>query len=103
MDANSATPSVETDQLRQLQRSAGAFAAHAKHGWAHMTAAAQRAANITRFEKQVDPEGRLPSAERATRADQARRAHMKLLAVRAVQARRVKAAKSTEGERPDLG
>jgi hypothetical protein len=54
------------------------------------TAPARRAA-LARFEHQVDPDGLLPPAERAQRADQAMRAHMARLALRSVQARRRRA------------
>jgi hypothetical protein len=54
------------------------------------TAPARRAA-LQRFESQVDPDGVLPLAERAQRAEQAMRAHMARLALRSVQARRRKA------------
>jgi hypothetical protein len=51
-----------------------------------MTAAA-RGAFLARFEIQVDPEGRLPEAERPRRADAARHEHMSRLAYRARDAR----------------
>ena len=51
------------------------------------TAAARQAAN-DRFEREVDPDGRLPIVERRRRADAARRAHMQRLALRSAQARR---------------
>jgi hypothetical protein len=54
------------------------------------TAPARRAA-LQRFERQVDPDGMLPPAERAQRAEQAMRAHMSRMALRSVQARRRKA------------
>lgn len=43
-----------------------------------------------RFERLVDPEGRLDPAERTVRADRARRAHMLQLAQRSAEARRNK-------------
>lgn len=51
------------------------------------TAPARRTA-LERFERQVDPDGRLNPAERARRAEQAMRAHMARLALRSAQARR---------------
>jgi hypothetical protein len=51
------------------------------------TAPARRAA-LQRFERQVDPDGRLKPAERTRRAEQAMRAHMAGLALRSAQARR---------------
>lgn len=50
------------------------------------TAPARRAF-MGRFEKQVDPEGILPLAERARRAEQARKAHMTGLALKSAKAR----------------
>lgn len=41
-----------------------------------------RAAAMARFEKQVDPDGVLTSAERAVRAEHALKAHMQRLALR---------------------
>jgi hypothetical protein len=45
-----------------------------------------------RFERLVDPTGELPEAERAARADRARRAHMLTLAAKSAAARKRKAA-----------
>jgi hypothetical protein len=47
-----------------------------------------RAAFLARFEKLVDPDGRLDPNERQVRAEHARRAHMLRLAERSAQARR---------------
>jgi len=41
-----------------------------------------------KFERQVDPQGKLSGKERARRADAARRAHMQGLALKSVEARR---------------
>jgi hypothetical protein len=54
-----------------------------------MTGAAHRGFRA-RFEREVDPEGILPPAERAARAERARRAYMLTLAVRSAAARRKK-------------
>ena len=43
---------------------------------------AAREAAFARFERQVDPEGLLPPQERRQRAESARRAHMRSLALR---------------------
>ncbi|UQE74636.1 hypothetical protein MYK68_18275 [Gordonia sp. PP30] len=51
------------------------------------TAPARKAA-LDRFEKQVDPDGTLPPAERARRAEHARKAYFKRLALKSAQARR---------------
>jgi hypothetical protein len=47
-----------------------------------------RDAFLRRFEREVDPDGKLPPEERRRRADHARRAYMLRLAKRAVSARR---------------
>jgi hypothetical protein len=51
-----------------------------------------RAAALARFERQVDPDGILPDAERARRAAHARQAHFAKLSRLAAIARREKAA-----------
>lgn len=53
--------------------------------------AAMRAGSIARFEKQVDPDGTLAPAERAIRAEHARRAHMSRLSMLAAKKRREQA------------
>jgi hypothetical protein len=58
--------------------------------------AAARAGFAERFEREVDPDGVLPPAERAARAARARRAHMLRLAARSVESRRRKAAARAE-------
>lgn len=50
--------------------------------------AAARAAALDRFEKQVDPDGSLPFAERARRAEHARKAYFTRLALKSAQSRR---------------
>lgn len=56
-----------------------------------------------RFERLVDPEGRLDPHERAVRADRARRAHMLALAARSAEARaRKKADREVSDPRPAL-
>ena len=46
-----------------------------------------RAAFSARFERQVDPDGALPPAERARRAEHLRKAHFARLALKSAQAR----------------
>lgn len=46
-----------------------------------------RRAFLDRFERQVDPEGRLEPAERARRADHARKAYMAGLALKSARSR----------------
>ena len=50
-----------------------------------------RKAATDRFERQVDPQLKLPPAERARRAEHARKAHMYSLALKSAKARRRKA------------
>lgn len=54
------------------------------------TAAARQAA-LDRFERQVDPDGVLAPAERARRAEHARKAYFTSLALKSAQARRGRA------------
>lgn len=49
-----------------------------------------RKAMLDKFEQQVDPDGRLPSDERARRAESARKAHFTRLALASAKARRRK-------------
>lgn len=51
------------------------------------TAPARKAA-LDRFEREVDPDGVLPAAERARRAEHARKAYFTRLALKSAQARR---------------
>lgn len=74
-----------TPAERSTRARAAAYAAHAKHGRS-MTLAA-RTAFLEKFERQVDPDGTLPEAERLRRAELARRAYMTGLAMKAVRAR----------------
>jgi hypothetical protein len=56
------------------------------------TAAARRAA-LSRFERQVDPDGVLSPVERAARAENARKAHMQRMALASSRARAARAGK----------
>ena len=47
-----------------------------------------REALFRKFEREVDPEGKLPPAERARRAEHRRRAHFQRLALKSAQSRR---------------
>jgi hypothetical protein len=76
-----------------------AYAMHAAHD-ARVTTTNGRAAFLARFEREVDPEGRLDPEERSRRAEQARRAYFTRLALASAKARRGKRAtlqKSREG------
>ena len=60
--------------------------------------AAARAAFAARFLREVDPEGTLPPAERAKRAELAKRAYYRQLALRSAQVRRARAAAKRRSE-----
>lgn len=73
--------------------SIGRLGAHVK--WAqteNRTAATQAARDglMRKFEDQVDPDRTLPAAERAKRAESARKAHYQRMALASVKARRAK-------------
>ena len=69
------------------------LAAHER--WAQTTdrtaaTAPARAAALSRFEIQVDPDGVLPERERRQRAESARRAYFQRLAIKSARARRAR-------------
>ncbi len=78
-----------TPAQRTLRARAAAFAMHSQ-GKTNTKAAT--AASQGRFERQVDPEGVLSPAERARRADHARKAYMATLSLKASRAKTQKAA-----------
>ncbi len=53
---------------------------------------------MSQFEAEVDPTGTLPPAERASRAEHARKAHFSRLALRSAQARRKSREMTSEAE-----
>jgi hypothetical protein len=61
------------------------------HAQGKTNTAPARKAFLDRFERQVDPEGQLTPQERYKRAEQAKRAHMTALSMKAVAARRRRA------------
>jgi hypothetical protein len=78
------------------------IAAHAMHGRhdSRQTTAKARAAFLATFERQADPEGRLPAAERERRAQQLRSAYFARLALASAKARRARrSAKGGEASR----
>jgi hypothetical protein len=85
---------------RALRARLAAHAMHGRHDAREMTAKA-RAAFLARFERQADPEGRLPPAERQRRAQQLRSAYFARLALASAKARRARrpAAKGGEASR----
>ena len=76
------------------------IAAHAMHGRhdSRQTTAKARAAFLATFERQADPEGRLPAAERERRAQQLRSAYFARLALASVKARRARRRAAKGGE-----
>lgn len=74
---------------KSLRHQLAAHEMHARHDPCKTTAAA-REASRGRFERQVDPEGRLDPVERARRAHHAEKAHMLRLAYLSVKARKAR-------------
>jgi hypothetical protein len=70
---------------------------HARHD-ARRTSTNGRAAFLARFEREVDPDGRLGQEERARRAEQARRAYFARLSLAAAKARRAKRQRRQGGD-----
>lgn len=67
----------------------GAYVLHSRYDSRELTKAA-RAAFESKFERDVDPQGVLPIAERLRRAEMARKAHFTRLALKSAEARRRK-------------
>jgi hypothetical protein len=82
---------------RSLRARLAAYAMHARHD-ARRTSANGRAAFLARFEREVDPDGRLDLEERARRAEQARRAYFARLSLAAAKARRGKRERRQGGD-----
>jgi hypothetical protein len=64
------------------------LAAHTMHARGGTSTAAATAAFLSKFEREVDPDGVLAPDVRAKRAEHARKAHMTRLALKSAQARR---------------
>ena len=71
----------------------GAYTLHSMYDSRDLVEPARRAF-WGKFEKEVDPDGILPEAERIRRADLARKAHFARMALKSAQVRRKKAARS---------
>jgi hypothetical protein len=63
------------------------LAAHALHAQGKTNTGPATVAHLARFEREVDPDGLLPPAERSRRADHARKSYMSKLALKASRAR----------------
>jgi hypothetical protein len=86
---------LSNDDLSPAERSLRArLAVHTLHASrdARETTAAARAGFLARFEREVDPDGRLERNERRRRAEHARRAYFARLSMAAAAARRTKRA-----------
>lgn len=81
---------MQTPAERSLQARAAAHAKWSRTDSREGTVAARRGF-LTRFENEVDPDRSLPPAERARRAEHARRAYMLDLGRRRQQVRRERA------------
>ncbi len=82
----------------------GSIAAHER--WSrcddrHAATAPARRAFDERFDRQVDPDGTLPPAERALRAEHAKKAHFLRLALKSAQSRRKAAGLIRDAEAAD--
>jgi hypothetical protein len=82
---------------RVLRARAAAHAKHAKHD-AKAAMDKARAAFLARFERQADPDGVLPAAERQRRAQQLRSAYFARLALASAKARRARRPATKGGE-----
>lgn len=80
-----------TPEQRTLRARIAAHAMHSRHD-SRETSANGRAAFLARFEREVDPDGVLPEAERQRRAEHARRAYFARLAYKSARSRARKAA-----------
>lgn len=77
--------------MSERHRIAGRIGAH--ESWARTPDRSARTRNarqafLARFENQVDPEGILPPAERAVRAEHARKAHFQRMALKSAARRK---------------
>jgi hypothetical protein len=91
-------PEPLTPGERGLRARIGAYAMHGRYDARDTTADARRAF-LAKFERQADPDGVLPPAERQRRAEQLRSAHFARLALASAKARRARrpAAKGGDG------
>lgn len=89
-------PSLTPAERSQHARAAQLIRWAHTEDWAAATAPA-RAAFLSRFERQVDPDGRLAPEVRARRAEAARRAYFIRLSLKGAQARRAKAEQARNG------
>ena len=84
----SVTSQFDPDEMSRRGR-IGAHTLHSRYDSRELTRPA-REAFLSKFEREVDPNGTLSSEERARRADHARRAHMARIARLSAIARRAR-------------
>jgi hypothetical protein len=90
-----------TPEERSARARLGAYALHAKVDGTAITAAARRAL-LAKFEREVDPEGVLPLAERLRRAEFARKAYYAGLSFKSMRVRSARAKAKTARGRAQL-
>ncbi len=78
----------DTPESRTMRARLAAHSLHSKIANPSAHTAPARAAFLDRFEREVDPDGVLPPADRARRAEHARKAYFTRLALKSAQARR---------------
>ncbi len=78
--------SAPAESFETLRGRKGAHVMHSRNDPRKITKAA-RQAFLDRFEREVDPDGKLSPAERARRAEHARKAYFTDLALKSVKAR----------------
>jgi hypothetical protein len=86
-------PVMITPEERSLRARA---AAHRMHAAGKTNTQPGRDAFLAKFEREVDPDGVLPEAERRRRALHARKAHMLTLSMKSAQTARAKKAVEAE-------
>ena len=79
-----------TPAERSMSARLAAHTLHATRDSRELTAPARKAF-LSRFEREVDPDGKLEPKERARRAEHAKKAHMTRLALASAKARKARA------------
>lgn len=90
---------MSKDHRRTLTGRIGAHALHAKYD-SHQLTAPGRAAFMSKFEREADPDGTLSEDERVRRAYHLRKAYFARLALRSADARRARASREKRKQRP---
>jgi hypothetical protein len=82
-----------TPAQRSLQARIAAYRMHSMHDPRDTTREA-RAAFLAKFEREVDPDKRLPEPERRRRAEAAKKAYFNALALKSARARQARSSRS---------